>query len=70
MAQSEWTHGCCDDCWPGWAVKIGRPGVEPTRLKTLLCEPCCLCGKPSLSGIYVRENPTSEILKCGGIHVY
>ena len=29
---------------------------------------CCFCGMPNFSGIFVREDPTSELLLCVGVH--
>jgi hypothetical protein len=48
-----WTHGICDDCWLAFYFHNASPArsTEPER------EQCCMCGMPTTSGIYIREDP-------------
>jgi hypothetical protein len=59
-----WTHLYCDKCWT--AI---RGADVPGRLRTTESLPCCRCGEPTQSGIYVRED--ARTLRCqgrGGAH--
>jgi hypothetical protein len=44
----------CFDCW----YRL-HGDWEPTRLREPEDETCCHCGRATLSGIYVRINPTT-----------
>ncbi len=59
---SKWNHNMCDDCW-GEQNPNGR---EPIRIVTRIVENCCYCGRETISGIYVRDDP--EALSCKGEH--
>lgn len=62
-----WRHHICLDCWnkknpntsPG-PLYYERHG-EPNR--------CCFCGAQNFDPIYIRENPVSAELVCGGSHI-
>lgn len=60
---SRWNHAICISCWN----KL-NPDREPIRIKEEFldetAEPCCYCGRPQQSGIFVREDPTT--LPCRG----
>lgn len=60
---SDWNHLICDDCW-----EKQNPNREPRRIKDLNSQHCCFCGNPTLSGIWVRNNPKDEKLACKGVH--
>lgn len=69
---ANWTHNVCERCW------FGSPrGLLPDgrfRMPTQIRYPdedrtgdiCCVCGTPTVSGIYVRED--AEELLCKGNH--
>jgi hypothetical protein len=48
---SAWTHACCDPCWHQRQLGF------PARIRQIVAEVCCYCGQPTVSGIYVRDNP-------------
>lgn len=60
--QNPWTHRMCDRCWD--AMRRAERG-EPIRLWRDTLRPCCYCGEPTDSGIYVRAQPTT--VKCQGL---
>lgn len=49
-----WSHPICNECW--WE----REKREPIMLRRMyrVREDCCWCGKPTIAGIYLREDPT------------
>jgi hypothetical protein len=47
-----WTHAICDDCF-----NHRKPGHHPVRVKDPDREQCCDCGRPTTSGIYIRDDP-------------
>ena len=50
-----WTQPICRD---DWYAHYGNGTRQPTTLKPEFREEtCCYCGKPTRSGIFVRENP-------------
>lgn len=51
---SNWTHLICDKCW-----KYIHGNQFPLRLNIVNHAPCCYCGVPTESAIYVREDPLS-----------
>lgn len=51
---SAWNHPCCDACWKG-----REPRRVPVRLSAPNVERCSFCGEPTMSGIYVREDPAT-----------
>jgi hypothetical protein len=63
-----WTHACCEMCWlerEGTWETID-PGVQvltsvrrPSRVTEAPIEKCCFCDGPTISGIYVREDPAT-----------
>jgi hypothetical protein len=65
---STWRHPCCELCWiarEGVWSEI-EPGVRaltsvrrPHRLIDAPIEECCVCGGPTISGIYVRADPAT-----------
>jgi hypothetical protein len=61
----DWTHNQCIDCWTRANADTGR---EPIRLKKPEREPCCFCGALNQDGIYVRADPKSAAIRCGGEH--
>lgn len=50
---SNWTHAICDDCWDK-----DNPERRSPRKGEGNPESCCYCGKATLSGIYVRDDPS------------
>ena len=56
-----WFHPICDDCY---TERV--PGRRPFRVQEFITDTCCFCDSPSVSGIYVREDPTD--LLCKGVH--
>jgi hypothetical protein len=70
---SKWTHSICE---ADWIDKLGNwetlpDGNEalmsipaPTRLKDAQLEQCCYCGRPTIFGAYIREDP--NVLPCKG----
>ena len=63
---SKWTHAVCRQCW-----SERNPGREPVRVSEAYldekAEPCCFCGRPQQSGIFVRAAPDQVMCKglCG-----
>lgn len=51
---SDWTHAVCDDCWDD-----KHPDRLSPRAGTGEIEHCCYCGRHTVSGIYLRDDPTS-----------
>lgn len=49
------TQPCCEDCW----TRAWGQHREPTRLREPEDEVCCHCGRMTLSGIFVRVDPSS-----------
>lgn len=47
-------HPICDPCW-----LLREPHRNPYRVTDRYreTEPCCFCGDPTHSGIYVHDNP-------------
>jgi hypothetical protein len=64
---SKWRHSICNGCWTS-----RNPDREPVRIREEFRdeqpETCCFCGRPHGSGIYLRADPISPELKCGGVH--
>jgi len=60
---SNWTHAICPACW-----LVKNPNRAPVRVATGDEEICCFCGEPTDDGIYLREDPRSPELRCGGRH--
>lgn len=61
MSSSAWTHATCSRCWN--ARNPQRPSHR--EIAGPLAR-CCYCAAPTCSGIYVRANPSSPELRCGG----
>lgn len=51
---SSWTQPVCDECWAK-----ENPDRVPVRLIHPERERCCMCGKATTSGIYVRKHPAT-----------
>lgn len=50
-----WTQPMCERCWFDQ-----RGNVMPTRVNALPpAERCAWCGRPTVAGIYVRQDPTA-----------
>ena len=51
-----WNQPFCDLCF-----KAEQPDREPTRIvpQSRSIEACCMCGRDTLSGIYVRRDPAT-----------
>ena len=49
-----WTQPICDDCWD-----TDHPDRPSPRLAQGDREECCKCGSATLSGIYIRVDPTT-----------
>jgi hypothetical protein len=65
---AEWTHNLCERCWftnRKYSAHESGGFRQPTRVNDQN-DICCLCGVPTVSGIYVRANQ-SEML-CKGDH--
>ena len=56
-----WSHPICDDCY---TERV--PNRRPFRVQNFITDTCCFCQSPSVSGIYVREDPMD--LPCNGVH--
>jgi hypothetical protein len=56
---TSWTHNICYDCWH----KEHEADDIPVRVRD--CEPkqCCYCGRWTMEGIFVRDDP--KMMKCG-----
>jgi len=63
-----WNHYICELCWQLRCKANNEPGRRPVQVKDYHERPCCYCGKPSTSGIFVRENPESAELFCNKFH--
>ena len=51
----KWTQPVCLPCW-----SIENPdGSAAARLNALTREVCCMCGRLTTAGIYVRKNPNT-----------
>ena len=55
---AEWNHLMCAACWNDDERHVNK-AVEGAWSEA---EPCCFCGNPTTSGIYVRHDPTK--LEC------
>ena len=64
MPKGTWNHAICDNCWR----KRNPDFRSPFRVVDKTAETCCFCVEKTSSGIYVREDPKSAKLKCGGAH--
>lgn len=54
-----WNHR---QCYPCWFHKWGL-SREPVRYRHgVAVQTCCYCGRPTASGIYLRERPGSGII--------
>lgn len=62
---SGWNHCLCHDCW----VEL-RGDRVPVRVTGVPDEGCCRCGKPTNSGIYIRDTPMKfEHCETARVHV-
>ena len=59
---SAWNHRCCEGCWQDL-----HPNRVPCRVKDAKEAPCCFCGFPTVSGIFIRFDP-KEMPRCRGLH--
>jgi len=66
---ADWTHVICLDCWnkrfPGRSAAVNAIDSDGVEARP---EPCCFCHSATNAGVFVREDPKSEALKCGGTH--
>jgi hypothetical protein len=53
VERMSWTQAVCDRCW-----ELFRGGDVPTRLLQPVEETCAACGEKTMSGIYVRADPS------------
>lgn len=51
----KWTQPCCENCW--WRNNEGIP--HPISAAHREPEVCVFCGASTLSGIYVRTDPST-----------
>ena len=51
-----WTQPICDLCWRSEEGDRDAPRLTP-QFRSI--EQCCMCGKDTLSGIYVRRDPAT-----------
>lgn len=58
---SMWNHAICRPCWDA-----RDPYRTPARLKNPEPRICCYCGRSTVDGILVRDDPAW--LRCGGEH--
>ena len=51
---SKWRHDICNACW-----EEKNKGFNPVRLKAEFrdMESCCYCGRKTMSGIVIRDDP-------------
>lgn len=47
-----WTHAVCEACW-----QYLHPNRRPVRVKDSGRARCCYCGRSTVSGIFVRDDP-------------
>ena len=59
MSEHGWVHCQCYDCWT-----FEHPDGIPVRIRDSEEDKCCYCGRLTIEGIYVRQNPNSEFLLC------
>ena len=50
-----WTQAVCDQCWH--VRHPARPIPIRIRTEIRVREQCCDCGMPTMSGIYIRQDP-------------
>lgn len=62
---SKWNHAICQECWN--SLNRGEPCRVREEFLDETAEPCCFCGKPQQSGIYVRKNPNEVPCKGEGV---
>jgi hypothetical protein len=67
---NRWRHTICDACWTWRCLERDEPGREPVRIVERLRSEvkCCFCATDTRSGIFVRDDPASPELRCGGEH--
>lgn len=74
MSKGEWTHAQCEACWieaqGDWVPDPYDAEVfllSQVRAPSCIVEPglerCCFCLKPTIMGIFVREDPAKTL--CG-----
>lgn len=51
---SKWTQPICRQCY-----NEIHPGRIPVAMVDAEEEKCCVCGKPTIAGIYYRVDPTT-----------
>jgi hypothetical protein len=61
MIACGWTHNQCAVCWT--CINPARPPVTVAEAET---ETCCYCGESNTDGIFVRADPETFGLMCGG----
>ncbi|HEX5016665.1 MAG TPA: hypothetical protein VFX15_03660 [Actinomycetes bacterium] len=64
MSKPSWTHPQCEKCWMLANVIVDDEGVatsirRPVRATEMTVEECAWCGDPTISGIFVREDPAN-----------
>lgn len=65
---AEWNHNVCERCWfTDDALQTNEDGTfrRPTQVRENQGI-CCLCGVPTVSGIYIRRQ--AEECLCRGDH--
>ncbi len=56
-----WTHSICGICW-----RANEPNRDPVRVLEGELALCCLCGRETREGIYIRQDPKG--MMCEGKH--
>ena len=54
---STWTHGLCESCWEIFSQGLHGCYKEPLLVPEIQEDDCCMCGKITRSGIYIRWDP-------------
>ncbi len=60
---SRWNHNICQACWDNRS-----PDRDPVRDLHRPEHLCCFCGAVNVDGIFVRHDPSSDEIICGGEH--
>jgi len=60
-SDSAMDHAICVPCWVD-----SRPERIPHRVVDDVARACCFCGRPTSSGVYLRQEPS--ITPCQGVH--
>jgi hypothetical protein len=57
-----WTQPICEACWIKQNIVIDEDNIEirePVMVRSSEIEKCAYCGKPTIVGIYKRDDPAN-----------